>query len=172
MNRRRLRLACWDYDRTRPLIDGRVRPTDFELDISVMRPREAFNRMLEHEEFDVAEVSLANYTQLKAAGDTRFVGIPVALSRMFRHSCIYVRTDAGISKPADLVGRCVGAVALDSTGVVFIKGMLAHDYGVTPERIQWIVGGLEKPAIAKTVIAGHGEVKALTEGATLVTADR
>ena len=33
-----------------------------------------------------------------------------------------------------------------------------------------IVGGLEKPAIAKTVIAGHGEVKALTEGATLVTA--
>ena len=59
-----LKLACWDYDRTRPLIDGRVRPDNIDLQVSVMRPREAFTRMLEREEFDVAEVSLANFTQL------------------------------------------------------------------------------------------------------------
>jgi 4,5-dihydroxyphthalate decarboxylase len=167
-----LRLACWDYDRTRPLIDGRVRPESIDLQISVMRPREAFTRMLEREEFDVAEVSLANYMQLKAKGDTRFVGIPVALSRMFRHSCIYVRSSAGIHKPEDLIGRRIGAAQLDSTGVVFIKGMLSHDYGVTPDRVQWVVGGLESPARTKEAPTGHGAVEVLGGNETLVGAFR
>lgn len=169
-NQKSLRLACWDYDRTRPLIDGRIRPEGFDLQISVMRPREAFTRMLDREEFDVAEVSLANYMQLKAQGDTRFVGIPVALSRMFRHSCIYVRSDADIHKPEDLAGRRVGAAQLDSTGVVFIKGMLSHDYGVTPDHVQWVVGGLETPAKAKKPPTGHGIVEELGAEQTLVDA--
>src|SRR5262245_6091622 len=41
-----LTLACWDYDRTRPLIDGRVKPEGIDLDIEVLRPRQAFQRML------------------------------------------------------------------------------------------------------------------------------
>lgn len=166
----KLKMACWDYDRTRPLIDGRVRPDGIDLDISVMRPREAFTRMLEREEFDIAEVSLASYARLKAEGDRRFVGIPVALSRMFRHSCIYTRAGAGIEKPQDLRGRRVGAVQLDSTGVIFIKGMLAHEYGVKPDRVQWVVGGLEVPAEVKAPARGHGDVERLTPHETLKTA--
>jgi 4,5-dihydroxyphthalate decarboxylase len=157
----KLRLACWDYDRTRALIDGRVQPEGIDLEISVMRPREAFTRMLEREEFDIAEVSLASYARLKAEGDKRFVGIPVALSRMFRHSCIYVRADAGIAKPEDLRGRRVGAAQLDSTGVIFVKGMLAHDYGVTPDKVQWVVGGLETPAHVNVPARGHGAIEML-----------
>ena len=60
----KLKLACWDYDRTRALIDGRVEPEGIDLEISVMRPREAFTRMFEREEFDIAEVSLALYARL------------------------------------------------------------------------------------------------------------
>jgi 4,5-dihydroxyphthalate decarboxylase len=157
----KLKLACWDYDRTRALIDGRVEPEGIDLEISVMRPREAFTRMIEREEFDIAEVSLASYARLKAEGDERFVGIPVALSRMFRHSCIYVRADAGITKPEDLRGRRVGAVQLDSTGLVFVKGMLAHDYGVRPEKIQWVMGGLEAPAHVNAPARSHGAVEML-----------
>lgn len=171
MNQRlTLRLACWDYDRTRPLIDGRVKPEGIDLQISVMRPREAFTRMLEREEFDIAEVSLANYTQLKAKADTRFVGIPVALSRMFRHSCIYVRAGVGINHPKDLPGRRVGAVQVDSTGLIFIKGMLAHEYGITPDRIKWVLGGLEAPARGKLPPGGHGDVEMLGDTETLVNA--
>lgn len=157
----KMKLACWDYDRTRALIDGRVRPEGIDLELSVMRPREAFTRMLEREEFDIAEVSLASYAKLKAEGDDRFVGIPVALSRMFRHSCIYVRAGAGITKPEDLRGRRVGAVQLDSTGAVFIKGMLTHDYGVTPDQAQWVVGGLETPAKIGVPARAHGAVEML-----------
>jgi 4,5-dihydroxyphthalate decarboxylase len=157
----RLKLACWDYDRTRPLIDGRVRPQGIELDVSVMRPREAFRRMLEAEEFDVAEVSLSSYARLKAEGDERFVGLPVALSRMFRHSCIYVRAGAGIAKPQDLRGRRVGAAQLDSTGAVFIKALLAHDYGVKPDDMHWVCGGLETPQAIAVPSRGHGDVESL-----------
>src|SRR5262247_3814895 len=97
-----LTLACWDYDRTRPLMDGRVKPDGIDLDIKVLRPRQSFQRMLDNREFQVSELSLASYTALKARGNCPFAAVPIALSKIFRHSCIYVRTNAGINKPEDL----------------------------------------------------------------------
>jgi 4,5-dihydroxyphthalate decarboxylase len=141
----KLTLACWDYDRTRPLIDGRVRPEGIDLDIKVMRPRQTFQRMLDRQEFHVSELSLASYTTLKGRGACPFVAIPVALSKMFRHSCIYVRTDAGIKASADLKGKRVGTTQLGSTGLVFMKGMLQHDYAVEQKDIHWFIGGLDGP---------------------------
>jgi heme/copper-type cytochrome/quinol oxidase subunit 2 len=52
MAKLKLTMACWDYDRTRPLMDGRVQPEGIELDIKVLRPRETFQRMLDNQEFD------------------------------------------------------------------------------------------------------------------------
>src|SRR5437016_11107344 len=133
----KLTLACWDYDRTRPLMDGRVQPEGIDLDIRVLRPRETFPRMLEHQEFAVSELSLASYVTLKARGDCPFVAVPVALSKIFRHSCIYLRAGAGISTPADLRGKRVGTTQYGSTAVVFMKGLLQHEYGVAPEELRW-----------------------------------
>src|SRR5262249_50240413 len=147
----RLTLACWDYDRTRPLMDGRVKPDGIDLDITVLRPREAFQRMLDNREFQVSELSLASYAALKARGDCPFVALPVALSKIFRHSCIYVRAGAGIAKPEDLKDKRVGTSQYGSTGLVFLRGMLQHDYGVMPEHMHWHMGGLntfvEKPLL-------------------------
>jgi hypothetical protein len=67
----KLTLACWDYDRTRPLIDGRVKPEGIDLQIEVLRPRQAFQRMLDEQAFQVSELSLASYTTLKARGPVR-----------------------------------------------------------------------------------------------------
>jgi len=141
-----LKLACWDYDRTRPLSDGRVRPAGIALDITVMRPQQAFQAMLQGRGFDAAEMSLANYAALKARGDCPFVAIPVMLSKMFRHSCIYVRADAGIDSPADLMGKRAGVTQFASTGVVFVKGMLEHDYGISQRDLHWFIGGLNQPS--------------------------
>ena len=104
----KLTLACWDYDRTRPLMDGRVRPEGIDLDIEILRPRQAFQRMLDKQEFQVSELSLASYAALKGRSNCPFVALPVALSKIFRHSCIYVRPDAGIRTPQDLKGKRVG----------------------------------------------------------------
>ena len=62
----RLTLACNDYDRCRALIDGTVKPDGITLDITKLKPRELFPRMLDHQEFDVAELSLASYATLVA----------------------------------------------------------------------------------------------------------
>ena len=140
-----LTLACWNYDRSRPLMDGRVKPEGIALDIQVMRPRQAFPRMLERREFDVSEMSLASYVSLVGRGGCPFMAIPVALSKIFRHDCIYVRPDAGIRSPQDLKGKRVGTTQYGSTGLVFMKGMLQHDYGVAPKDIHWFIGGLDAP---------------------------
>ena len=146
-----LNIAFWDYDRTRPLMDGRVRPEGINPNITVLRPREIFPRMLQHQEFHVAEMSLASYVILKARNQCPFVAIPVMLSKMFRHNCIYVRTDAGISEPADLRGKRIGLPQYSSTAGVFIKGLVQHEYGVAPSEIAWFMGGQDTPAPAPLV---------------------
>src|SRR5207237_268534 len=92
-----------------------------------------------------SELSLASYTALKARGNCPFVAIPVALSRIFRHSCIYVRSDAGIRTPQDLKGKRVGTTQYGATALVFIKGMLNDDHGVALSDMHWSVGGLTAP---------------------------
>src|SRR4029077_18028779 len=125
-----LTLACFDYDRTRALMDRRVRPEGIDLDIKVLRPRQTFQRMLDDREFHVSELSLSSYAALKGRGACPFVAVPVALSKIFRHSCIYVRTDAGIRTPADLKGKRVGTTQYGSTALVYMRGMLQHEFGV------------------------------------------
>jgi len=83
---------------------------------------------------------------LVARDESPFVAIPVALSRIFRHSCIYVRTNAGIARPEDLKGKRVGTTQYGATAIVTIKGMLQDEYGVAPRDISWFIGGLNTPA--------------------------
>jgi len=166
----KLSLACWDYDRTRPLIDGRVKPEGIDLDIQLHRPRVTFQRMLDSREFQVSELSLASYTALKARGQCPFVAIPVALSKIFRHSCMYVRTDSGIRTPADLKGKRVGTSQYSSTGLCFMRGMLQHEYGVRSEDMHWFMGGLNsfvEPPLIPLNLPPAIKLDFLQEGQTL-----
>jgi 4,5-dihydroxyphthalate decarboxylase len=140
-----LTLACWDYDRTRPLIDGLVKPKGIDLKVEVLRPRQMFPRMLENKEFHASELSLASYASLIGRGECPFVAIPVALSKFFRHGCIYVRKGAGIRTPQDLKGKRVGTTQYSSTAVTFMRGMLKDEYGVEAKDMHWFMGGLTKP---------------------------
>ncbi len=166
----KLTLACWDYDRTRPLIDGRVKPEGIDLDIKILRPRQMFPRMLEHREFEVSELSLASYTALKGRGECPFVAVPVALSKIFRHSCIYVRCGAGIAAPQDLKGKRVGTSQWSSTGLVFMRGMLQHDYGVKASDMHWFMGGLNsfvEPPLIPLSLPSDIRLEFLSQGQTL-----
>jgi 4,5-dihydroxyphthalate decarboxylase len=140
-----LTLACWDYDRTRPLIEGRVKPKGIDLKVEVLRPRQMFPRMLEKQEFHASELSLASYAALIGRGECPFVAIPVAVSKFFRHGCIYVRKGAGIRTPADLKGKRVGTTQYSSTAVTYMRGMLQDEYGVEARDMHWFMGGLTKP---------------------------
>lgn len=131
-------LACQDYDHTRALVDGTVPVEGFELKvITISPPSQIFLRMLNKEEFDISEMSLSNYMIALGHEDRRFVAIPVFPSRVFRHSCIWVNTNAGIREPKDLIGKRVGIADYSMTALLFVRGMLKHEYNVLPEDIHW-----------------------------------
>lgn len=140
MHKLQLTLACGRYDRTQPLIDGRVQPEGVDLTFLPLRPGETFWRMLNHGEFDISEMSLSSYTILRSEGDTRFIAIPVFPSRIFRHSAIYVRADSGIERPEHLKGKRVGVGDYQMTAAVWVRGLLMHEYGVAPGDIVWVTG--------------------------------
>ncbi|HYE81409.1 MAG TPA: ABC transporter substrate-binding protein [Clostridia bacterium] len=141
----KISLACEDYDRTRALRDGLVSVEGVELEYVSLGPLELFKRVLQNEEFDAAELSFSNYMMERSRDINRFIALPVFTSRMFRHSSIFVNTQAGIEKPQDLAGKKVGVLEYHITAALCIRGFLSDDYGVRPETIRWFTGGQEKP---------------------------
>src|SRR5919112_2764131 len=98
-------LAAGDYDRVRPLRNGRVRVDGVELTCLTLEPEELFFRAARYGEFDVCEFSLSTYLMQTMRGTSPYIAIPVFLSRVFRHSGFYIRADRGIASPADLRGK-------------------------------------------------------------------
>lgn len=140
MQKLKLSLACGRYDRTQPLIDGRVEPQGVELTVLPTLPGEIFWRMLNHGEFDVSEMSLSSYTILRSEGDTRFIAIPVFPSRVFRHNAFYLPASSRIERPAELKGKRIGVGDYQMTAAVWARGLLTHEYGVHPEDVVWVTG--------------------------------
>jgi 4,5-dihydroxyphthalate decarboxylase len=145
MPKLRLSFACWNYDRMRALQDGTVQPDGIDLNFLNMPVEETFFRMLRHREFDVAEMSLSSYVVSLCSDARPFVAIPVFPSRFFRHSSIYVNTASGIREPADLIGRRVGNPEYQMTAPVWIRGILADEYGVPVDGVTYVCGGEEEP---------------------------
>jgi 4,5-dihydroxyphthalate decarboxylase len=104
-----------------------------------------FHRAFKFQEFDIAELSMSSQMATVSRGENGYVGIPAFVSRVFRHSGIYIRTDRGITRPEDLRGRKIGVPEYQITANVWIRGMLKDDYGVLPEEVHWIRGGIEEP---------------------------
>lgn len=145
MARLRLTLACWDYDRTRALADGTVAVEGVDLVYLTLPVEETFFRMLRNREFDCAELSLSSYVMSLERKEPPFIAIPVFPSRMFRHSGIYVSTASGITQPGQLVGKRVGNPEYQLTAHVWIRGILAEEYGVPVDSVEYLTGGLEEP---------------------------
>ncbi len=145
MNPIRLTLACWDYDRTRALADGRVRPDGIELVYLTQPVEETFFRMMRYREFDCSEMSLSSYVASLNQPEPPFVAIPAFPSRFFRHSCIFVSAKSGIRKPGELKGRRIGVPEYQMTAPVWIRGILSDDYGVKVTDCEHLSGGEEEP---------------------------
>ena len=138
-------LAVCDYDRAKGIFSGRVPIEGCDVVPLAVNAEECFHRAFKFQEFDITELSLSSHMATVSRGENAYVGIPAFVSRVFRHSGIYIRTDRGIRKPADLAGKTVGVPEYQITANVWIRGMLKDDYGVLPETIHWRRGGIEEP---------------------------
>jgi 4,5-dihydroxyphthalate decarboxylase len=145
MHRLPVTIATWDYDRVRPLIDGRVEIEGCDVNYVVLPPEECFYRAYVLHEFEVSEIGFGPYIIAYALNQSPYVALPVFLSRMFRHSAIYIRTDRGIHRPEDLKGKSIGVVEYQMSAAMWCRGMLADQYGVQPSEVVWRQGGVNVP---------------------------
>jgi 4,5-dihydroxyphthalate decarboxylase len=140
-----LSMAVCDYDRTKALLDGRVGVEGCDINPFIIEPEEAFHRAFRDQDFDITEISISSHIMTTARGDNPYVAIPAFVSRVFRHSGIYVRTDRGIKTPADLAGKTIGVPEYQITANLWIRGILKDEHGVDPASIRWRRGGTEQP---------------------------
>jgi 4,5-dihydroxyphthalate decarboxylase len=138
-------IACGNYDRTRAIRDGTVAVEGCDVTYLPLYPEEIFHRAFKFHEFDISELSFSSYVRTVAAGTSAYIGIPAFVSRIFRHSGIYIRNGAGIDTPQDLRGKRVGVPEYQITAVVWMRGLMQHEYGVAPAEIHWRSGGQEQP---------------------------
>ena len=144
-----LTVACAAYDRTWPLISGRVPIEGCDANFFVIDPSEAFVRAYRSQDFDVTELSASSHILTTARGDAHYVAVPAFVSRLFRHSSFYIRTDRGIQSAKDLRGKLVGVTEYQMTAGLWARGLLSDDYGVRAQDVHWRSGGMEKPGLTE-----------------------
>jgi 4,5-dihydroxyphthalate decarboxylase len=132
-----LTLACGDYEITRPLMDGTVRPDGIDLKVvTAMDSPTRHWRFLRNREFDMAEVSCSSYMAARDNG-LQFRAIPVFPHRRFRHGFVFINSAKGIRKPTDLIGKKIGVKFFLNTAALWLRGIMEHDYGVPSSSIDW-----------------------------------
>jgi len=149
MARLSLSIACAAYDRTWPLISGRVPIEGCDPNFVVIDPSEAFVRAYRSQDFDVTELSASSHILTTARGDAHYLAIPAFLSRLFRHSSFYIRTDRGIRSAKDLRGKLVGVTEYQMTAGLWARGLLSDDYGVPAQDVHWRSGGMDQPGLSE-----------------------
>lgn len=142
-----LSIGCTFSDRIEALLDGRVAIAGHAATLHIVEAQQLFRDILRDAAYDVAELSMASHIAAVGAGRRDYVGVPVFLSRSFRHANMYVRTDRGITAPHDLAGRSIGLIDYQQTAGVWLRGLLADDYGVSRQSVRWVTAGLHAAAL-------------------------
>ena len=135
-----IRVAGYDYDRVRAIMDGNVGLDEAEVSYNVEDiyevSRYAFGSK---RKYDITEIGLIPYIRKFINSEFRaYTLIPVFVSRIFRHRNIFVHVDSGIEKPEDLRGKRVGTPGYGMASPTWIRGFLLDEYGVKADDMQWI----------------------------------
>src|SRR5262249_51436611 len=138
-----LKTALATYPHTRALKDGAVKTPGLTLDHVEISPIiGAFRRMCRSLEFDVCEMAITTYLTAKAYGRP-FTAIPVFVMRQFHHAPIVYNVKSGVRTPKDLEGKKVGVRAYTVTTGVWVRGILASEYGVDLDKVTWVLNDQE-----------------------------
>jgi len=169
MSQLQISIAMGDYDRNRALFDGRVQIDGCDPIYMLLSPEEMFFRAMRSRDFDITELSFSSYLVKHAQGDCPYIAVPVFLSRAFRHTSIYVRKDR-IRTPQDLKGKRVGIPEYQLTAIVWARSILQDDYGIRPEDVTWVRGGIDTPGRPEKIklnLPAGVHVEAAPEGTTI-----
>src|SRR5215469_15300899 len=164
-----LDIAIAEYDRTRPLIDGRVKAKGLAITTSTPEVRGDFCTRPVYEAFDASEMSFSWYLEARDR-DAPCLALPVFPMRMAVWAYVFVRADSNITKPSDLIGKRIGAQGYRYTVNLWLRGLFKEHYGLAPEQTVWVTseaennGYLVPKNVAIELHAGSDPVENLKTG--------
>jgi len=143
-----LSMAGYKFDRTKALIDGRVKIEGCDMQFEEAGIGDLNTHVLSGpQKLDVTEIGLHPYMLAFANDGFRdYSLLPIFPLRLFRHKSVFIRTDRGIKKPEDLRRKTIATAGYSSTSLTWIRGIFQEKYGIKPEDMKWIVSSKDSSA--------------------------
>ena len=166
----RLKTLLGEHPCTLALRRGEVSSPEVSLDIAdIPQAYHAFKRVVRDFEFDVAELAIVTYLMAKAH-DKPYVLLPVVVLSRFQHPFLVYNAARGELKPADLKGRRVGIRSYSVTTTMWLRGILADEYGLDLDSVRWVtteeahVAEFKDPPTVERAPAGRELLTMLLDG--------
>ena len=133
-----LRTLLGTHAGTAALKDGSIKSDSVTLDFTEFSPtNRGFKPMVREQAFDVSELAIVTYLMAKSFNKP-MVLLPSVVVARFQHAFAVYRAELGDLKPRDLEGKRVGIRSFTTTTGAWLRGILANDYGVDLNSIDWV----------------------------------
>jgi 4,5-dihydroxyphthalate decarboxylase len=143
--RKTLKTLIGTYPHTAPLKSGALRSDRLDFEFTEIVPVwDGFKGMIRDDKYDVSEMAIVTYLLAKAHGKPLAL-LPAAMIGRFQHPYAIYNASKGPMTPADLKGKRVGIRSFTTTTGAWIRGILANDYGVDLDSIEWVT--FEEPHV-------------------------
>ena len=159
-----------NYANTKALKSGEVTSNLVDFDfVEVKVANNMFKSVVRDAKYDLSELAIVTYLQAKYYGKP-YVLIPAVLVSRGQHHTIAYNGERGALEPSDLHGKRIGVRAYTVTTGTWVRGILASDYGLDINKVEWItfedphVAEYRDPAIVKRAPAGKEMVQMLLDG--------
>jgi 4,5-dihydroxyphthalate decarboxylase len=134
----RLRTLLGDHPGTAALKNGSVKSDSVTFDFADYSPtNKGFKPMVREGAFDVSEMAIVTYLMAKSFGKP-MVLLPEVVVARFQHAFGLYNAKLGTLKPSDLNHKRVGIRSFTTTTGAWLRGILANDYGVDLNSIDWV----------------------------------
>ena len=134
----RLRTLLGDHPCTAALKNGSIKSDLVEFDFADYKPtNKGFKPMVREGAFDVSEMAIVTYLMAKNFNKP-MVLLPDVVMARFQHGYALTNAKRGALAPADLAGKRVGIRSFTTTTGAWLRGILASDYGVDLNAIEWV----------------------------------
>jgi 4,5-dihydroxyphthalate decarboxylase len=164
----RLRTLLGDHPGTSALKTGAIKSDLVEFDFVDYTPtNKGFKPMVREQAFDLSEMAIVTYLMAKSFGKP-MVLLPNVVVARFQHAYALYNAKQGRLAPSDLNGKRVGIRSFTTTTGAWLRGILANDYGVDLNSIDWVT--FEDAHVAefkdttKRASAGKQVVQMLVDG--------
>ena len=134
----RLRTLLGDHPGTSALKNGSIKSDLVEFDFVDYSPtNKGFKPMVREQAFDLSEMAIVTYLMAKSFGKP-LVLLPNVVVARFQHAYALANAKHGAMRPTDLKGKRVGIRSFTTTTGAWLRGILANDYGVDLDSIDWV----------------------------------